>query len=122
MYFNLASNRLNHANGDRRLTIDEWMRSSDRAHGILQQMARVPNSNENFELDDSFQLSFTQVREPPKGSGHKRKMKPGHTHPETFKHLKHTVSHDQEQRRVMLCPSHCYRQRESGQSPKMVQF
>ena len=67
------------------------MRGSERVDGILQQMARVLNSNEQFELDDSFQLSFTQVRATPQGSGHKRKMKPGHSHPETFKRLKHAV-------------------------------
>ena len=66
------------------------MRGSDRVDGILEQMARVLNSNENFELDDSFQLSFTQVRATPLGSG-KGKMKPGHSHPKTFKRLKHTV-------------------------------
>ena len=48
----------------------------DRVDGILQQMARVLNSNDNFEMDDSFQLSFTQVRAPPRGSAQKRKMKP----------------------------------------------
>ena len=91
LYFNLASNRLNHAYGYRRLTADEWMAGSDRVDGILQQMARVLNSNENFELDDSFQLSFTQVRAAPLGSGIKRKLKPGHSHSETFKRLKQTV-------------------------------
>ena len=91
LYFNLASNRLNHAYGYRRLTAKEWMTSSDRVDGILQQMARVLNSNENFEMDDSFQLLFTQVRTPPRGSGHKRKMKPGHRHPETFKRIKQSV-------------------------------
>ena len=63
----------------------------DRVDGILQQMPRVLNSNENFEMDDSFQLSFTQVRAPPQGSGHKRKMKPGHSHPEMFKQFKQCV-------------------------------
>ena len=91
LYFNLASNRLTHAYGYRRLTAKEWITSSDRVDGILQQMARVLNSNENFEMDDSFQLSFTQVRTPPRGSGHKRKMKPGHRHPETFKQIKQSV-------------------------------
>ena len=66
------------------------MRGSDRMDGILEQMARVLNSNENFELDDSFQLSFTQVRAAPLGSA-KRKMKPGHSHPKTFKRLKKAV-------------------------------
>ena len=90
LYFNLASNRLNHAYGYRRLTAEEWLAGSDRVDGILQQMSRVLNSNENFEMDDSFQLSFTQVRAPPRGLG-KRKMKPGHSHPETFKRFKQSV-------------------------------
>lgn len=54
-------------------------------------MAHVLNSNENFEMDDSFQLSFTHVRAPPRGSGHKRKLKPGHSHPATYKRMKHSV-------------------------------
>ena len=91
LYFNLASNRLNHAYGYRRLTAQEWMTGSDRVDGILQQMARVLNSNENFKINDSLQLSFTQVRTPPRGSGHKRKMKPGHRHPETFKRIKQSA-------------------------------
>ena len=62
--FYLASNRLNHAYGYRRLSAKEWMTGSDRVDGILQQMARVLNSNENFEMDDSFQLSFTQRARP----------------------------------------------------------
>ena len=91
VYFHLASNWLNHACGYRPLTDDEWMRGSEHVDGILQEMARVLNSNEQFELDDLFQLSFTQVRTAPLGSGMKRKMKPGHSHPETFKRIKHTV-------------------------------
>ena len=91
VYFNLASNRLNHAYGYRRLATDEWMIGSERVDGSLEQMACVLNSNENFELDDSFQLSFTQVRAAPRGSGTKRKLKPGHAEPQTFKHLKHSV-------------------------------
>lgn len=43
LYFNLASNRLNHAYGYRRLTADKWMRGGERVDGILQQMARVLN-------------------------------------------------------------------------------
>ena len=50
------------------------MRGSDHVDGILEQMAHVLNSNEQFELDDSIQLSFTQVRAVPLGSG-KQKIK-----------------------------------------------
>ena len=60
--------------------------------GILQQMAHVLNSNEQFELDDSFQLSFTHVREAPHGSRRKRKLKPGHTNPKTFKRLIESIA------------------------------
>ena len=39
VYFNLASNRLNHAYGYRRLTADEWLQGSERVDGILEQMS-----------------------------------------------------------------------------------
>ena len=73
------------------MTAHEWLQGSEHIDGILEQISRVLNSNEQFELDDSFQLSFTQVRAAPQGSGGKRKMKPGHSHPETFKRLKESV-------------------------------
>ncbi|KAL9954813.1 hypothetical protein ACROYT_G042392 [Oculina patagonica] len=90
VYFNLASNRINHAYGYIRLPASEWLAGSSRVDGILDQMARVLNSNESFEMDDSFQLSFTHVRAPPRGSG-KRNQKPGHSHPVTHKRLKRSV-------------------------------
>ncbi|KAL9982832.1 hypothetical protein ACROYT_G004941 [Oculina patagonica] len=90
VYFNLASNRINHVYGYRRLPASEWLAGSSRVDGILDQMARVLNSNESFEMDDTFQLSFTHVRAPPRGSG-KRKLKPGYSNPVTHKRLKHSV-------------------------------
>ena len=65
LYFNLASNSLKHAYGYRRLTADEWMAGSDRVDGILQQMPHVLNSNKNFQMDDTFQLTYVHVRVPP---------------------------------------------------------
>ena len=41
-------------------------------------------------MDNSFQLSFTHVRAPPRGS-HKRKLKPGHSHPQTYKRMKQSI-------------------------------
>ena len=70
------------------MTADEWIAGSERVDGILEKMARVLDSNEQFELDDSFQLSFTQVQAAPQGSGIKRKLKPGHSHSEMFKCIK----------------------------------
>jgi len=45
---------------------------------LFNRLAQALNSNEQFEMDDSFQLSITQVMRPPQGSGSKRNMKPGH--------------------------------------------
>ena len=59
------------------------MNGSDRVDS-MQKMSRMLHSNENFEMDDSSQISFTHVRKAPNGCGTKKKMKPGHTNPETF--------------------------------------
>ena len=91
VYFNLASNRLVSSYAYRGLPAAEWLNGSDRVDSLLQQMSQVLNSNENFEMNDSFQLSFTHVRTSPRGSGQKRKLKPGHSNPETFKRLKGSV-------------------------------
>ena len=91
IYFSLSSNRLVSNVQYLGLTTAEWLNCSDRAEAMLEKLARMLNSNENFEIDDSFHLSFTHVRGGPQGSGHKRKLKPGHTHPETCKRLKLSV-------------------------------
>ena len=91
MYFSLTSNRLNKSYDYRGLPASEWMNGSDRVDSMLQEMSRMLNSNENSEMNDSFQLSFTHVRRSPNGSGSKRKMKPCHTNPETFKRFKKSV-------------------------------
>ena len=53
------------------LPAGEWLNGSDRVDSLLQQMSQVLNSNENFEMNDSFQLSFTHVRTSPRGSSQK---------------------------------------------------
>lgn len=90
VYFGLASNRLNNNLEYQGLPAGEWLHGSDRVDQMLEQMGRMLNSSEQFEINDSFQLSFTHVRQAPQGSG-KRKMKPGHSHPQTFKRLKESV-------------------------------
>lgn len=75
VYFSLASNHLNNSYNYRGLPASEWIRGGARVDQMLQQMSHMLNSNENFEVNDSFQL-YTNVRQPPQGRG-KRKMKPG---------------------------------------------
>ncbi|XP_078355818.1 uncharacterized protein LOC144640593 [Oculina patagonica] len=91
VYFSLASNRLNNSYAYRGLPASEWLRGGTRVDNMLEQMSKMLNSNENFEVDDSFQLSFTHVRAPPRGSGQKRKLKPGHSNHKTFKRIKQCV-------------------------------
>ena len=81
VYFSLASNRLNNSYDYRGLPASEWMNGSDRVDSMLQQMSRMLNSNKNFEMDDSFQLSFTHVRKAPSGSGKKRENETGSLKP-----------------------------------------
>ena len=75
----LASNRLVKSYAYRGLPVGEWLNSNNRVDSLLQQMSQVLNLNENFETNDSFQLSFTHVRTSPCGSGQKQKLKPGHS-------------------------------------------
>jgi hypothetical protein len=57
---------------------------------MLQQLSQMLNSNENFENNDSFKLSFTNVRGVSRGNG-QRNRKPGDSHPETFKRIKRSI-------------------------------
>ena len=72
VYFNLASNCLVNSFTYRGLPAGEWLYGSDHVHSLLQQMSKVLNSNKNFEMNDSFQLSFTHARASPRGSSQKR--------------------------------------------------
>ena len=63
----------------------EWLRGGVRVDTLLQQISAMLNSNEQLEMDDSFQLSLTHVRTPPMGSSGKHKLKPGHSALTSFK-------------------------------------
>ena len=58
---------------------------------LFQRLANSLNSNENFEMNDSFQVSITHVRQPPRGSGRKRKLKPAHKPSAVFNMKKESV-------------------------------
>ena len=115
VYFSLTSNRLNNNYDYRGLPASEWMNGSDRVDSMLQQMSRMLNSNENFEMEDSFQLSFTHVRRSPNGSGSKRKMKPVTPIQKPLSGSKRVWS-PSKQRQSVLCSSHCHCQSQRGQS------
>ena len=73
IFISMASDRLNNAYHFQGLTAGEWRHNGTRAAAILEQLARMLNWNEQFEMNDSFQLSFVHVRRPPVGTGRKKK-------------------------------------------------
>ena len=66
LYFNISSNRL--SRGDFNgwgLRVREWREGGDRDDAVLNRFSRALDSSEQFEMDDSFQLSITQVHHAP---------------------------------------------------------
>ena len=78
LYFTLSSNRLTSNFQGWGLRAGEWREGGDRLDGLFNRLSEALDSNEQFEMDDSFQLSIPQVIRPPEGSGGKRHLKPGH--------------------------------------------
>ena len=67
VYFHLASDGLRHAYDGWGLTAGEWRRDEGRMACLLENLSRMLNSNENFQMDDTFHLSFVHVRARPYG-------------------------------------------------------
>ena len=78
LYFTLSSNRLTSQFQGWRLHAGEWRERGARLDALFGRLAQALNSNEQFEMDDSFQLSIAQVHHAPRGSGKPRRTKLGH--------------------------------------------
>ena len=78
LYFTIGSNRLHNNFQGWGLRAGEWREGGDRVEALFQRLAQALNSNEQFEMDDSFQVSITQVHHAPQGTGKPRRGKPGH--------------------------------------------
>ena len=78
LYFTIGSNRLHNNFQGWGLRAGEWRQGGDRLETLFNRLAQALNSNEQFEMDDSFQLSITQVHHAPQGTGKPRRGKPGH--------------------------------------------
>ena len=90
LYFTLSSNCLTSNFQGWGLRAGEW-RGGARLDALLNRLAQALNSNEQFEMDDSFQLSITQVHHAPQGSGKPRRTKPGHQPLQTLTAKKQSV-------------------------------
>jgi len=78
LYFTIGSDRLHNNFQGWGLRADEWREGGDRLDALFDRLAQALNSNEQFEIVDSFQLSITQVHHAPQGTGRPRRGKPGH--------------------------------------------
>ena len=78
LYFTIGSNRLHNNFQGWGLRAGEWREDTKRVEALFQRLAQALNSNEQFEMDDSFQVSITQVHHAPQGTGKPRRGKPGH--------------------------------------------
>ena len=78
LYFTIGSNRLHNNFQGWGLRAGEWREGGARLDALFDRLAQALNSNEQFEMDDSFQLSITQVHHAPQGTGRPRRGKPGH--------------------------------------------
>ena len=87
----LASDRLRSASNAFHLTSQEWRQNGLHAQTLLDNLSKMLNSNEQFEMDDSFNLSVVHVRPPPRGSGKKRQHVPGHQSKVRLKQMKKSV-------------------------------
>ena len=76
LFFTISSNRL--SRGDFSgwgVRVREWREGGDRVDALLNRLSKALNSNEQFEMDDSFQMSITHVLRPPQGTGSKPPLK-----------------------------------------------
>ena len=68
---NMASNRLLHSYQSHRMQVREWVNSEEPSRCLLDMMSKILNSNEQFQVNDSFHIEVTHVSDWP-GIGQKR--------------------------------------------------
>ena len=76
LYFTIGSNRLHNNFQGWGLQAGEWRERGERMDALFNRLAQALNSNEQFEMDDSFQLSITRVHHAPQGTGRPRRGNP----------------------------------------------
>ena len=65
----MSSNRLHHSYHSPRLSVGDWRNSTVPARRVWDMMSAILNSNESFELNDSFHTEITLIETPSRGSG-----------------------------------------------------
>ena len=87
------------------LRTGEWRVHGQRVDALLGNLSHMLNSNEQFEMDDSFTLSFAHVRGAPIGSGRRRRSYlPGHQASTRLKEVKRCVLRIPQDDATLCCP------------------
>ncbi|KAL9987908.1 hypothetical protein ACROYT_G002289 [Oculina patagonica] len=76
LLININSNRIQNAFHSRRLTVGEWRENTVAARQLLKQISDMLNSNQTFQVDDTFNLNVSHIQNPGRG-GDRQKYKPG---------------------------------------------
>lgn len=90
-YVLLASDRLRIASNAFHVSAQEWRQNRLCSQALLDNLSKMLNSNEQFEMDDSFNLSIVHIQPPPHGTGKKHQHVPGHQSNIRLKLLKKAV-------------------------------
>lgn len=91
VHFTLQSDAFSHAFQSRTFTVEEFENDSVRLDSYLDSLAAQLNSNQQFELDDTFTVETTFIRTPGPRSGNGKKNKPGQKAIETLLKNKRSV-------------------------------
>ena len=73
------------------LTIRDWQNDTERADEVFTTLANTLNSNEDFEIDDTFHMEIVTIPPKPTGRGSRHKLKPGHQKSSVFRKTKQSV-------------------------------
>ena len=104
LFVNMSSNRLHHAHQSHRVSVGEWHRNEEPVTWLFSKLSQILNSNEQFEMDDTFHLEVTHVRNPGRRSGKRKKWHEtgNETHP-TNAEKQEKCGGDRQRRRTLLC-------------------
>ena len=117
LYFTIGSDRLHNNFQGWGLRAGEWREDTERVEALFQRLAQALNSNEQFEMDDSFQVSITQVHHAPQGTCRPRRGKPGHPTMEHVNGQELQTPIIRIQNRDELCCAQSPRRRQSSRGP-----
>ena len=90
LFINMSSNRLRTSYQSHKIKVSDWKRDTEPARQLLEMLSKILNSNEQFEINDSFHIEITHIKDPLPGSGGKR-LKPGEKHIDDLLRTKRSV-------------------------------